>query len=327
MTGFDPIKLILKITVLVMINTGIATAQQDASVSNQSNVIVDYSVIESLSPSPTFSQQNLDQRNNGNGPNNLYVAPNLGFPMSSSGPPVNKTDAIVLQPPRNIEKSALNLAKKRGKGVSKKIHGHPVPKPPEKIEVRPPPPPNFSAPLKTIKALPTPNFSELLRRSVPPPPAIPQLEQAIKVPPISSTKALTRNISPSRPKFGKREIKSETRIASIPSINQPRKTETIKRIEFNAGSFELNSEASTVLKNLSKTLEKDSALRLQLHAYASLSGGSAIKAKRLALSRALATRAYLIDKGVDITRIAVKALGNQSTIGLSDRIDLILTKR
>jgi len=327
MTGFDPIKLIFKITLLVMINTGTATAQQYSSGANHSNIIVDYSVIESLGPSPAFSQKTPDQPNSGNGRNNLYVGPNLKLPESFPRRPVSKTDVIVLQPPRNIKRSVPNLAKLRGEGVSKKSHGQSALRAPKKTEVRPPPPPHFSAPLKTIKALPTPNFSALLRRPAPPPPSIPPLEQEVKVPPISSTKALTRNIAPLRPKFGEPELKPETRIASIPPINQSRKAEKIKRIEFKAGSFELNSEATTALENLSKTLEKDSALTLQLHAYAGLMGGSAIRAKRLALSRALTARTYLIDRGVDITRISVKALGNRSTIGPNDRIDLILTKR
>jgi outer membrane protein OmpA-like peptidoglycan-associated protein len=180
---------------------------------------------------------------------------------------------------------------------------------------------------KRIKALPTPKISELLGKSSPPPPAIPALEQLVTPPPISSINAPTQNVLPATPKFSRPAANSETPVASIPSIGQPTKPESISRIEFSAGSFALNSDASTALKDLSRTLKKNTALRLQLHAYASAEGGSGIKAKRLALSRALAARAYLIDSGVGITRIAVKALGDQSTNGPTDRIDIILTIR
>jgi len=327
MTRFDQIKFISKITLLVITNAVIANAQQYTGGSNHSNVIIDYSVIESLGPPPNVSRKNLDQLSKGDGLNNLYVGPKLKIPEASRRQPSSKIDVITLKPPRKITKSVPNLAKRRGKRATNTIHVTPVPKVHKTTEVRPPPPPRLLTPLKKIKALPTPTFSELWQRPVPPPPAIPVLGQVVRPPPISSTKVLTNNVPSVRSKFSKPEAQPKTRVASIPSIGQPIKAETINRIEFNAGSFELNSEASAALKNLSASLEKNSALRLQLHAYASLSGGSGIKAKRLALSRALAARAYLIDRGVDISRIAVKALGHRSTSGPTDRIDIILTKR
>lgn len=327
MTRFDQIKFVSKITLLVITNAVIPNAQQYTGGSNQSNVIIDYSVIESLGPPPNVSRKNLDQLSKGDGLNNLYVGPKLKIPEASRSQPPSKTDVIVLKPPRKIKKSVPNLAKERGKGATNTIHVNPVPKVHKTIEVRPPPPPPLLAPLKTLKTLPTPTFSELWQRPAPPPPAIPALEKVVRPPTVSSTKVLTKNIPPVRPKLSKPEAKLKTRVVSIPSTGPPIQAQTINRIEFNVGSFELNSEASAALKNLSASLEKISALRLQLHAYASLSGGSAIKAKRLALSRALAARAYLIDRGVDISRIAVKALGHRSTSGPTDRIDIILTKR
>ncbi len=324
MAGFDSIKLISRITLLVMINTDIANAQQYIGGSKQSNVIIDYSVIEALSPPPTISQKNHDQLNKRDLPKNTYVGPDIG--LSKAGPVqhTRKIDVIVLQPPKSIDKSGAKHAEKQG---TNQINGNSVAKEHKSKEVRPPPSPSFLAPKKTIKALPTPNFPDLINRSAPPPPAFPMLEQVVRLPPISSIKIPNKKFLPAGPTASKREAKAETQVVSLPSIDQSIKGETINSIEFNAGSFDLNSEASTALKKLSKTLEKNSALRLQLHAYASLSGGSAIRAKRLSLSRALATRAYLIGRGVDIMRISVMALGNQPTAGSIDRIDLILTKR
>jgi len=327
MTGFNLIKFVYKVTLLVMLSTGIAAAQQYVDVSNQADVIIDYSVIDALGPSPNISRRNLNRLNKNGGRNNLYVGPKLKFPKASPRQPASEINVISLQPSRNIKKSSAKLEKKRGKGVSNKMHVKRTPKTQKTLKVRPPPPPNLSAPLKTTKALQTPKFFNLSKRSVPPPPSIPLFEQVIRPPAISSTKFRTKSALPGRLKPSKREAKTESRLASIPSIEKSTEAATINRIEFAAESFELSSKASTVLKNLSKTLKKNSELRLQLHAYASPNGGSAIKARRLALSRALSARTYLINRGIDITRIAVKALGDQFTIGLSDRIDLILIKR
>ena len=295
-----------------MINTDIANAQQYISGSEKSNVIVDYSVIEALGPPPTISRKNLDQLNKRDGPKNLNAGPNLGLPKTGPGQPARKIDVIVLQPPKRIDKSIPNLAKKRGDRDNNRTNGNSVPKEYKTTEVHPPPPPSFSAPLKSRKALP---------------PAFPVLEQVVQLPPISLIKVPNKKVLPARTKASKREVKAESQVASLPSIDPSTKVETINSIEFNAGSFDINSEASTALKNLSKTLERNSALRLQLHAYAGLNEGSTIRARRLSLSRALAARAYLIGRGVDITRIDVRALGDQTTIGSADRIDLILTKR
>ena len=70
---------------------------------------------------------------------------------------------------------------------------------------------------------------------------------------------------------------------------------------------------------------RDESLRLQLVAYASGAGESANSARRLSLSRALAVRSYLIDKGVRSTRIDVRALGNRLEGGGDpDRVDVIV---
>lgn len=63
--------------------------------------------------------------------------------------------------------------------------------------------------------------------------------------------------------------------------------------------------------------------RLQIRAYAdggNADGGSG--ARRLALSRALAVRAYLIDKGIRSTRIDVRALGTPTDGSPADRVEV-----
>ena len=113
----------------------------------------------------------------------------------------------------------------------------------------------------------------------------------------------------------------------MPPIGQPLKAGATTRIGFTAGSAKLNSDASARLQNVSTSLKKNDALRIQLLAYAGAKDGSASQARRLSLSRALAARSYLIEKGIRSTRIDVRALGNRSGNGPTDRIDIIVTTR
>lgn len=62
--------------------------------------------------------------------------------------------------------------------------------------------------------------------------------------------------------------------------------------------------------------------RLQVRAYAANSAGDGGSgARRLSLTRALAVRQYLIDKGIRSTRIDVRALG-APTEGSPDRVEI-----
>jgi outer membrane protein OmpA-like peptidoglycan-associated protein len=75
------------------------------------------------------------------------------------------------------------------------------------------------------------------------------------------------------------------------------------------------------LDQIAERLNANPALAVRVEAYAS--GGSAGKsrARRLSLSRALAVRSYLLDKGIDANRVEVRALGTPDS-GNSDRVDI-----
>jgi hypothetical protein len=68
-------------------------------------------------------------------------------------------------------------------------------------------------------------------------------------------------------------------------------------------------------------------LRAQIIAYAAGTADSASQARRLSLSRALAVRAYLIERGVASTRLDVRALGHQTDGGSPDRVDIAFAAR
>lgn len=99
------------------------------------------------------------------------------------------------------------------------------------------------------------------------------------------------------------------------------------QITFDVGESALPASAQAPLASLAAALGQDETLRLQLKAYAGGGDDSASHARRLSLSRALAVRSKLIEQGVRSTRIDVRALGNKSENGTSDRVDVILVQR
>lgn len=99
------------------------------------------------------------------------------------------------------------------------------------------------------------------------------------------------------------------------------------RLGFGSGSASISEGAETQLDGVAKALKQDGNLRLQLLAYAGGGSQTPSQARRLSLSRALAVRSQLIDKGIRSTRIDVRALGNKSEGGPPDRVDIIITTR
>lgn len=98
-------------------------------------------------------------------------------------------------------------------------------------------------------------------------------------------------------------------------------------LAFDPNGAVLSTEALQNLDKIAARLNGDDSLNLLLMAYASSSDDSASRARHLSLSRALAVRSNLIDRGVRSTRIEVRALGNKTPGGNPDRVDLILQKR
>jgi outer membrane protein OmpA-like peptidoglycan-associated protein len=80
------------------------------------------------------------------------------------------------------------------------------------------------------------------------------------------------------------------------------------------------------LDTLSKKLKLEPNYRLQIQAYAGEPNLSASNARRLSLSRALSVRSRLIKNGIRSTRIDVRALGNKTSVGEPNRVDLKFIK-
>ncbi|WP_419799172.1 MAG: OmpA family protein [Terasakiella sp.] len=118
------------------------------------------------------------------------------------------------------------------------------------------------------------------------------------------------------------ESENKTTTASLPT-----QSEAAIRVVFQSGRSKLPSSVETDLKKMAEDLRSHPDDRVQLQAYAGGEDLSASKARRLSLSRALAVRSYLIDQGVQSTRIDVRALGNKTTEEPFDRVDVEITPR
>ncbi len=99
-------------------------------------------------------------------------------------------------------------------------------------------------------------------------------------------------------------------------------------LPFNPGQAELSNEQRlTVLHNIVPILAGDAGQRLMIQSYATVADKGQSSDRRIALSRALAIRAVLIDQGIEARRIDVRALGAGTDQGAADKADLILSAR
>lgn len=97
-------------------------------------------------------------------------------------------------------------------------------------------------------------------------------------------------------------------------------------VTFPHGAVALPETARHSLDRVVAALAGNTRTKATVRAYAD-GGGDPNKARRTSLSRALAVRAYLIDKGVESARIDVRALGDQYGGGAPERVDVVTSER
>lgn len=97
-------------------------------------------------------------------------------------------------------------------------------------------------------------------------------------------------------------------------------------LEFDGASSDLNAPTRQKLVNIIPHLKQQGERRLAVHAYASGEDGSKSSARRISLSRALAVRAFLMDNGVQPTRVDVRALGLETDRKPLERVDLVFAR-
>jgi outer membrane protein OmpA-like peptidoglycan-associated protein len=151
----------------------------------------------------------------------------------------------------------------------------------------------------------------------PPPPRIAKTTAPTAPPPIRRAAKPARKAPPSKPAQTASRTPSGGKLAPGSMV----------RLGFKSGQAKLAAPVVQQLDGVIRQLAKETSLRLQLLAYADGAATSGSQARRLSLSRALAVRSYLIEKGIRSTRIDVRALGSQVKGSPADRVDLIITNR
>ena len=284
---------------------------------------------------------------------NLVLTPPTASKWRASRRPARKTVRQARRTPRNrvvrrapLRKQPLIVRKPKKLASPPPLSIGKIPNP-----IAPPPPPKIAAvqprriakpaaakavpaPPKAPEPSPLPPKStapkpkQIARSFAPPLPAPPKA--ATRPPPATRKVVASRSSAASRVPKAKPTPAARARskhVASLPQSTVSVRSGSLRWIEFPRGSAKLSNKASIGLQNVAAALSNDAGLRIQLLAYAGQNSESASRSRRLSLSRALAARSKLIEQGVGITRIDVRALGNKSAGGPADRIDIIFTKR
>jgi len=192
---------------------------------------------------------------------------------------------------------------------------------PAQAAVAPPAPSTLAEELMQSPATAEPNQNSVAAAKSAPPPE-PAIWPAAPPPGLAAPAPIVAKTDPPPPPAesltSKPAVESQT--AALPPA--PALAEQI-RVLFPEGSIELTDDARRKLSAAATTLLENTTIRVQILAYANASTDRASRARRLSLSRALAVRAYLIEREVRSTRMDVRALGDKIGDGPADRVDIL----
>lgn len=197
--------------------------------------------------------------------------------------------------------------------------------------VAPPPPPKAPPPAKApapkkMAAAPAPSPAPPPPPVVKaPPPPVPKASPppAAKAPPPPPAQTAMAKPEPKASPPSVQQRREDRQAAALPRMPLPSGGGQVLRVDFLGASTRLTPDAERRLGSLATTMTESDG-RLQLKAYAGGTGETLSSARRLSLSRALAVRSYLIEKGIRSTRIDVRALGRAEDSGPPERVDIIL---
>ena len=124
---------------------------------------------------------------------------------------------------------------------------------------------------------------------------------------------------------------TEEKIAAIPAVTTPAipapaSLPTNLVFRFAPGKIEMDSaESAQIDDSVIAALKASENTRIQIVAFASAPDGKEGTARRTSLSRALAIRSLLVAKGIEATRMDVRALGlNPDQTAEQDKVNMIL---
>jgi len=291
-----------------------ATAQTMIGQRNSASVSVDLSVLDQLGSTPTVPQLLQPSVRSLLMPNARQPAGSRFAPLAQPqlNPPDAPTGSVSLKPPTQTKRRAAPAR--------------------PKVAKRPPPKPRVTAPaVPKVAAVPKAPVAPPPRPAPPAPPvaAPPVAAPATPPPTAATTPSPPPAINPPRPavKAPPPPPQQSAALTSRPAPTGALKPGQQFRLGFDSGSAAISGGTETQLDGVAKSMKQDGNLRLQLLAYAGGGAQTPSQARRLSLSRALAVRSKLIEKGIRSTRIDVRALGNKSEGGPPDRVDIIITSR
>jgi outer membrane protein OmpA-like peptidoglycan-associated protein len=106
--------------------------------------------------------------------------------------------------------------------------------------------------------------------------------------------------------------------------NDEKFEEEFVTLKFAPGAREPDEKIQSEMENgILTLLQKNPAWRVQIQAFASTDGADVSNARRISLARALAIRTWLMDKGVEASRMDVRALGAETDRNPADRVDMV----
>jgi outer membrane protein OmpA-like peptidoglycan-associated protein len=137
--------------------------------------------------------------------------------------------------------------------------------------------------------------------------------------------ALVRPVPPAAP----RAVLARLPLAPVAKPARPRDVEQFARgvrlrLPYPVSATELSPSAQAELEALVGEVGGNDRLRLRLAAYANAGAGSAARARRTSLTRALAVRSFLIERGIKAGRIDLRAFGNMTGAAEADRVDVVV---
>lgn len=337
----DPLSGAMKRTIAGVLTVSVVTVGASAvngngqalAQSRTGSVTVDLSVLGGAG-----SSQNLQRAFGPLLMPNAAADPNARLPQlvppsrSTSRSSANK---LTLKPPsgtsaaRTTPRPATTTTPKRPTVVAPALVARPTP--PPQIAAKPPaaPPSTAGAPaVPPPPAIPAPPAP--VAAAAPTAPAAPAAAAAATAATAAAMAAKNAEPAPTAApeKAATSPTPPPTQTASLPPATSGKLAPGKQfRLLFDAGAPAVSSASKQSLDDVAKALSADSTLRLQLLAYAGGNSETDSQARRLSLSRALGVRSYLIEKGVRSTRIDVRALGNKSAGGPTDRVDVIVTTR
>lgn len=217
----------------------------------------------------------------------------------------------------------------------------PAPPPAPKIAATAPPPPKL-----TPKAAPAPSSAPQAASVVaeapelkdttaaltppPPPPVTPSAAAQAQAAPAAPAPKAPAATPPAAPAPAvETQAQASTPAAATQTASRGNTGVQVSEVQilFDSSEAGLSGPAKTALETVAQAMLEDEASEVQLFAYAGQTGVDATQARRLSLSRAMAVRAFLIGKGVRPARMQVRALGNKTTDGSPDRVDVVPAKR